>query len=86
MGLTKSMSVDLQGKVRVNSISPAAIDTPMLHDGFNHDEKKIEELYKFRWQVSGIVALSVLVMTALTTAMPDFLTYLKEPPRIHTTK
>ena len=38
------MSVDLQGKVRVNSISPAAIDTPMLHDGFNNDEKKIEEL------------------------------------------
>ena len=44
VGLTKSMSVDLQGKVRVNSISPAAIDTPMLHDGFNNDEKKIEEL------------------------------------------
>lgn len=44
VGLTKSMSVDLQGKVRVNSISPAAIDTPMLHDGFNNDTKKIEEL------------------------------------------
>jgi NAD(P)-dependent dehydrogenase (short-subunit alcohol dehydrogenase family) len=44
VGLTKSMSVDLQGIVRVNSISPAAIDTPMLHDGFNNDKKKIEEL------------------------------------------
>ena len=57
-----------------------------IDDRVGRIEKKIEELYKFRWQVSGIVALSVLVMTALTTAMPDFLTYLKEPPRIHTTK
>lgn len=44
VGLTKSMSVDLNGKVRVNSISPAAIDTPMLHNGFNNDPQKIEEL------------------------------------------
>ena len=57
-----------------------------IDDRVGRIEKKIEELYKFRWQVSGIVALSVLVMTALTTAMPDFLTYLKEPPSIHTTK
>lgn len=44
VGLTKSMSVDLEGKVRVNSISPAAIDTPMLHEGFNNDVKVIEQL------------------------------------------
>lgn len=44
VGLTKSMSVDLQGRVRVNCISPAAIDTPMLHDGFANDAAKVEEL------------------------------------------
>ncbi|MCZ2223454.1 MAG: SDR family oxidoreductase [Chitinophagales bacterium] len=44
VGLTKAMSVDLQGKVRVNSISPAAIDTQMLRDGFNNDEKKVQQL------------------------------------------
>ena len=44
VGLTKSMSVDLQGKVRVNSISPAAIDTPMLHEGFNNNEQNIKKL------------------------------------------
>lgn len=44
VGLTKSMSVDLQGKVRVNAISPAAIDTPMLHEGFNNDGEKVKQL------------------------------------------
>jgi len=45
VGLTKSMSVDLQGKVRVNAISPAAIDTPMLHDGFNNDAAMVQKLH-----------------------------------------
>ena len=38
------MSVDLQGLVRVNSISPAAIDTQMLRDGFNNDENMVQKL------------------------------------------
>lgn len=44
VGLTKCLSVDLQGKVRVNTISPAAVDTPMLHEGFNNDEQLVEQL------------------------------------------
>ena len=44
VGLTKSMSVDLQGCVRVNAISPAAIDTQMLRAGFDNDEDKINDL------------------------------------------
>lgn len=44
VGLTKAMSVDLQGKVRVNAISPAAIDTQMLRDGFNNDEGMVQKL------------------------------------------
>lgn len=44
VGLTKALSVDLQGKVRVNSISPAAIDTQMLRDGFNNDESMVQKL------------------------------------------
>jgi gluconate 5-dehydrogenase len=44
VGLTKSMCVDLQGRVRVNSISPAAIDTDMLRDGFDNDENKVKLL------------------------------------------
>jgi NAD(P)-dependent dehydrogenase (short-subunit alcohol dehydrogenase family) len=45
VGLTKAMSVDLQGKVRVNAISPAAIDTPMLHEGFNNDDAMVQKLH-----------------------------------------
>jgi len=44
VGLTKALSVDLQGRVRVNAISPAAIDTQMLRDGFNNDEDKVRLL------------------------------------------
>jgi NAD(P)-dependent dehydrogenase (short-subunit alcohol dehydrogenase family) len=44
VGLTKAMSVDFNGKVRVNSISPAAIDTPMLLEGFNNEIQKVNEL------------------------------------------
>lgn len=44
IGLTKSLAVDLQDKVRVNAISPAAIETDMLREGFNFDESAIDEL------------------------------------------
>jgi NAD(P)-dependent dehydrogenase (short-subunit alcohol dehydrogenase family) len=44
IGLTKAMSVDLNGKVRVNSISPAAIDTPMLLEGFDNDIEQVNKL------------------------------------------
>lgn len=44
VGLTKAMAVDLQGTVRVNAISPAAIDTQMLREGFNNDEAKVQLL------------------------------------------
>jgi NAD(P)-dependent dehydrogenase (short-subunit alcohol dehydrogenase family) len=44
VGLTKALSVDLQGRVRVNAISPAAIDTQMLRDGFDNDEDKVRML------------------------------------------
>jgi NAD(P)-dependent dehydrogenase (short-subunit alcohol dehydrogenase family) len=46
VGLTKAMSVDLQGRVRVNAISPAAIDTPMLHEGFGHDSDLVRQLHE----------------------------------------
>lgn len=46
IGLTKAMAVDLEGRVRVNAISPAAIETAMLRAGFDNDEAAIDELRK----------------------------------------
>ena len=46
IGLTKALAVDLQGRVRVNAISPAAIETPMLLEGFQGDHNALSELKK----------------------------------------
>jgi NAD(P)-dependent dehydrogenase (short-subunit alcohol dehydrogenase family) len=46
-GLTRSLAIDLGGRVRVNAVCPAAVDTPMLRDGFHGDERKIAELAAF---------------------------------------
>lgn len=43
VGMTKAMAVDLGAKIRVNAISPAAVATPMLLDGF---EGRLEEFKK----------------------------------------
>lgn len=47
IGLTQAMAVDLGDKVRVNSISPAAIETPMLKEGFNDNPKGYEKLKSY---------------------------------------
>ncbi|MCB0705299.1 MAG: SDR family oxidoreductase [Saprospiraceae bacterium] len=46
IGLTKALAVDLEGRVRVNAISPAAIETDMLRDGFEGDEDALIKLKK----------------------------------------
>jgi NAD(P)-dependent dehydrogenase (short-subunit alcohol dehydrogenase family) len=43
-GLTSALAVDLQGKIRVNCIEPAAIATNMLIDGFKQTPEKLAEL------------------------------------------
>ncbi len=43
-GLTRSLAVDLGGKIRVNAIEPAAIQTDMLIAGFVGKEKLLEDL------------------------------------------
>jgi NAD(P)-dependent dehydrogenase (short-subunit alcohol dehydrogenase family) len=47
VGLTKSLAVDLAGKIRVNCISPAAIETQMLQAGFPNPEdyKKLQAIH-----------------------------------------
>lgn len=44
IGLTKALAVDLKDKVRVNSISPAAIETDMLKAGFENNPNALDEL------------------------------------------
>lgn len=47
VGLTKSLAVDLAGKVRVNCISPAAVETQMLKEGFPNpqDYEKLHQIH-----------------------------------------
>jgi len=46
-GLTRALAVDLGGRVRVNTLAPAAIRTPMLVDGFVGRPEKYKELETF---------------------------------------
>jgi len=47
IGLTKAMAVDCGSKFRTNAICPAAISTPMLMEGFQGNEIKLNELKHF---------------------------------------
>ena len=46
-GLTKSMSVELGSKIRVNAVEPAAIETEMLKQGFKNSPYNIENLSEY---------------------------------------
>lgn len=43
-GLTRALAVDLGPEIRVITLAPAAIETPMLLAGFDGDEKALEAL------------------------------------------
>jgi NAD(P)-dependent dehydrogenase (short-subunit alcohol dehydrogenase family) len=43
-GLTRSLAVELGGRIRVNAIAPAAIDTPLLKSGFVSDPSALAAL------------------------------------------
>lgn len=49
-GMTRAMAVDLQGRVRVNAIEPAAIATEMLKAGFAGQEERYARLEAFHPQ------------------------------------
>lgn len=44
IGLTKSLAVEFKGEITVNAISPAAVETQMLREGFNNNQDKINQL------------------------------------------
>jgi NAD(P)-dependent dehydrogenase (short-subunit alcohol dehydrogenase family) len=47
VGLTRSLAVELGGKIRGNAICPAAIATSMLKQGLNNDVEKLNSLKNF---------------------------------------
>ena len=44
VGMTRALALDLAPSIRVNSIIPAATDTPMLRDGFIDNPELFDEL------------------------------------------
>lgn len=46
-GLTRALAIDLGGRVRVNTLAPAAIRTLMLEEGFEAQPDKLKELEAF---------------------------------------
>lgn len=52
-GLTRALAVDLGGRVRVNALEPAAIETPMLRAGFAGNTAGLDRLAQYH--PSGII-------------------------------
>jgi NAD(P)-dependent dehydrogenase (short-subunit alcohol dehydrogenase family) len=48
--LTRSLALEYGQSLRINCIEPAAIDTPMLQDGFKNNPELLEELKSFHPQ------------------------------------
>jgi NAD(P)-dependent dehydrogenase (short-subunit alcohol dehydrogenase family) len=55
-GLTQALAVEVGELVRVNSILPAAVDTPMLREGFMNEKEKIDLLSAYH--PTGCIASS----------------------------
>ena len=49
-GMTRALAVDLEARVRVNAIEPAAIRTPMLEESFHRYNKEFSQLEQFHPQ------------------------------------
>lgn len=47
IGLTRALAVELGSRIRVNTIAPAAVSTPMLMAGFEKDKEGLSELERF---------------------------------------
>jgi NAD(P)-dependent dehydrogenase (short-subunit alcohol dehydrogenase family) len=45
--LTKALAIEIAPDVRINTVLPAATDTPMLHAGFSENEKNFETLVEY---------------------------------------
>lgn len=45
----------------------------LINQKFEKIEQKLEELVKFRWQVGGVAAVAVVVITIINAFVPKFL-------------
>ena len=73
--VTRSLAIGIPHGISVNSVSPAAIMTNMLRDGFNGDNKKINDLEKYH--PSGKIATAeelALFIKTITDYKGKFLT------------
>lgn len=70
VGLTKSLAVDLGGRVRVNAICPAAVATPMLLAGFEGREGALQNLSEMH-PINRIATPEEIAQTALFLASPQ---------------
>ncbi|NEO77621.1 MAG: SDR family oxidoreductase [Moorea sp. SIO4G3] len=70
VGLTKSMAVDLNQKVRVNAICPAAVATPMLMAGFEGKKEEFEKLSQMH-PLGRIAEPAEVAKVALFLSLPE---------------
>lgn len=69
-GMTRALAVELGAKVRINAIEPAAIDTPMLREGFAGKPELFQQLKDCHPQ-QRIGTAAEVARTALMIASKD---------------
>lgn len=69
-GLTRALALDLGGRVRVNTLAPAAIETPMLKAGFEGNAAGYAELNACH-PVGRIGSVEEIANTALFLSSPE---------------
>ena len=70
VGLTRALAVELGGRIRVNALCPAAVNTPMLREGFANNPAGLEELASYH-PVGRIAEPEEIGAVALFLASPD---------------
>lgn len=70
VGLTRALAVELGGSIRVNAMCPAAVNTPMLREGFDGNEAALARLAYYH-PIGRIAEPSEIASVALFLASPD---------------
>ena len=83
---TDNIIVKMIEDIKVSSKEQHEQISEKLGERIQKVEEKVENLTKFRWQVGGVLAVSVVVIGVINAFVPKFLTPAHSPATMERTK